>query len=103
MISLIQKHHEQLERLCTQYHVQRLELFGSALTDDRFDLKKSDVDFLVEFLPLQPGEHAKAYFGLLEALQDMFDRHIDLVETRAIKNPYLLQSINQNRKQIYAA
>lgn len=103
MISFIEEHYELLKRLCKQYRVKRFEVFGSALTGEGFDPENSDLDFLVEFLPLQPGEHADAYFGLLEALQDLFRCSIDLVETKAIRNPYFLESINQNRKEIYAA
>jgi hypothetical protein len=103
MISFIEENYESLKRLCKKYRVKRFEVFGSALTGEGFDPKNSDLDFLVEFLPLQPGEHADAYFGLLEALQDLFTRSIDLVETKAIRNPYFLESINQNRKEIYAA
>ena len=103
MISFIEENYESLKRLCKQYRVKRFEVFGSALTGEGFDPENSDLDFLVEFLPLQPGEHADAYFGLLEALQDLFRRSIDLVETKAIRNPYFLESINQNRKEIYAA
>ena len=36
--------------------------------------------------------HANAYFGPLAALQDMFRRPIDLLETRAVKNPYVLKA-----------
>ncbi len=103
MIGLIEDNYESLRRLCEQYRVQRLEVFGSALTGDGFDSEKSDMDFLVEFLPLKPGEHADCYFGLLEALQDLFSRHVDLVMPRAIKNPYFLESINKSREVIYAA
>ena len=103
MISFIEENYESLKRLCKQYRVKRFEVFGSSLTGEGFDLENSDLDFLVEFLPLQPGEHANAYFGLLEELQDLFSRSIDLVETKAIRNPYFLESINQNRKEIYAA
>lgn len=103
MISLIRDNYDSLRHLCKQYRVQRLEVFGSALTGEGFDAEKSDLDFLVEFLPLQSGEHADAYFGLLEALQDMFHRHVDLVMTRAIKNPYFLESINRCREVVYAA
>jgi len=102
MIGLIKDNYESLNNLCKQYRVQRLEVFGSALTGEGFDSESSDLDFLVEFLPLQPGEHADCYFGLLEALQDMFQRHVDLVETKAIRNPYFLESINRNRREIYA-
>ena len=102
MDPLIEGKREELNRLCERFNVQRLELFGSA-ADGSFNPETSDLDFLVEFLPLQAGEHFDAYFGLLEALQDMFHRHIDLVEIKAVRNPYFLESINPNRREIYAA
>ena len=103
MVGLIEDNYEALKALCVQYRVQRLELFGSALTDSNFDPEKSDLDFLVEFLPLRQGEYADAYFGLLEAVENLFKRHIDLVMTGAVKNPYFLEAINKNRKVLYAA
>jgi len=103
MIALIEEKRKTIVRLCSQHRVLRIELFGSALTNENFSTEKSDLDFLVEFLPLKAGEHADAYFGLLEALQDLFGRHIDLVMTRAIKNPYFLESVNKSREVIYAA
>ena len=59
--------------------------------------------FLVDFLPLQAGEHADAYFGLLEALEELLDRRVDLVMARAIKNPYFLEAIRSCRTVVYAA
>ena len=103
MIRLIEDNREELENLCVKYRVQRLELVGSALTGKNFDAEQSDLDFLVEFLPLKQGEYADAYFGLLEAFERLFDRHVDLVMPGAIKNPYFLESINMNRKVLYAA
>lgn len=103
MIELIEKHRETLENLCQQYHVKKLELFGSAVTDGNFDSEKSDLDFLVEFLPLKSGEHADTYFGLLEAMENLFAGHIDLVMTTAIKNRYFLESVNRTREVFYAA
>lgn len=102
MDQLIEEKRNDLIRLCAKYRVRRLELFGSALTD-RFDSQTSDLDFLVEFLPLQPGEYADAYFGLLEALRELFQRNVDLVMTGAIKNRYFLESINRGRTVLYAA
>ena len=103
MIALIEENQPALEHLCTQYRVRRLELFGSALSDDRFDDADSDMDFLVEFLPLEPGQRADAYFGLLEALETLFQRSVDLVVTKAMKNPYFLQAIDRERELLYAA
>ena len=103
MIRAIGDRKEGLDRACRTFGVRRLELFGSAASDDRFDPERSDLDFLVEFEPMDPGRHARSYFGLLAALQDMFARDVDLVEIRAVTNPYLLDSINKGRRQIYAA
>ena len=55
MDRLIEEKRDDLIRLCARYRVRRLELFGSALTH-RLDSKTNDLDFLVEFIPLQPGE-----------------------------------------------
>ena len=91
-----------LEELCRQYSVQRLDLFGSASTA-RFQPEGSDLDFLVEFLPMPTAAYADAYFGLLEALEGHFGRPVDLVVASSIKNPYLLQSIEETKTPIYEA
>jgi predicted nucleotidyltransferase len=103
MISLIENNYEAIKDLCVKFRVRRLELFGSAIDDENFDPEESDLDFLVEFQPLKQGEYADAYFGLLEALETLFNRHVDLVMVRAIKNPYFLEAINKGRKVLYAA
>jgi predicted nucleotidyltransferase len=103
MIKAIGDHKEGLDPVCRTFGVRRLELFGSAASADRFDPEHSDLDFLVEFEPMDPRRHAKSYFGLLTALQDMFARDVDLVEIKAVTNPYFLESINRGRRQIYAA
>ena len=98
----IARHRDALERLCRQFHVRRLELFGSAATGS-FRPGESDVDFLVEFEPLPPGEHANTYFGLLFGLEDLFGRPIDLVVASAIKNPYFQHSVDQTKVLVFAA
>ncbi len=103
MVSLVEKNRKALKELCVKFRVRRLEVFGSASTGRNFDAEKSDLDFLVEFLTLQPGEYADAYFGLLESFEKLFDRHVDLVMPRAVNNPYFLESINKNREVLYAA
>jgi predicted nucleotidyltransferase len=102
MINLIEGHRAKLDELCRRCHVRTLEIFGSA-ADGTFDPEKSDLDFLVEFLSLHPAEHADAYFGLLFGLEDLFCRKIDLLEAAAIRNPYLLKSVNKQRTVLYAA
>ena len=91
-----------VRRLCRKFHVVRVELFGSA-AKGRFDVTHSDFDCLIEFQPLSPAERADAYFGMLAALQDLFQRDVDLVETEAVTNPYFKQSIDGDRTVLYAA
>jgi len=96
---------EQLDavrRLCREHRVARLELFGSAAKGG-FDFEHSDLDFLIEFIPLSPAERAEAYFGMLAALQDLFQREIDLVESAAVTNPYFKQTVDAVRTVVYAA
>ena len=102
MHRLIEDNRDELNQLCQRFKVHRLELFGSA-ADGSFDPATSDLDFLIEFRELQPGEHFDAYFGLLEALRDLFQRKIDLVETKAMRNPYFIRRVNESRTSIYAA
>jgi len=99
---LIENKREELARLCLRHHVRRLELFGSAAAG-RFDPVRSHLDFLVEFKDLQPVEYAHDYFGLLHALEDLFQRPIDLVTVRSLTNPYLVREIERDRTLLYAA
>jgi predicted nucleotidyltransferase len=91
-----------IARLAAKFGVASLTLFGSAARGD-FDAARSDVDLLVVFLPMSPHQHADAYFGLLAALEDLFGRPVDLLEEPAIRNPYLLRSIDAERRTLYAA
>ena len=100
MISEINDRLEEVERLCIDYRVQRLDLFGSA-TAARYNSGESDLDFVVEFQPLPAGEYADTYFGLLESLEQLFDCPVDLVIGSAIKNPYFLQSVEKTRTPVY--
>ncbi len=102
MIGLIEDNREAIEALCRRFNVARLEVFGSA-ADDTFDPASSDLDFLVEFQPLDPGSLADAYFGLLAELQRLFSRKVDLVTPKAIRNPYFLRAVNRTRRMLYAA
>jgi len=102
MNPIISKNRTTLEALCRKYKVARLDVFGSATRDENPQPPR-DVDFLVTFEACAPSEHYDRYFGLLEDLEALMDRKVDLVETSALKNPYFVQSIEQSRQQVYAA
>ena len=102
MNSIIESNQQQFVALCKRYRVGKIELFGSAV-DERFDADSSDLDFLVVFEGLGPGEYADAYFGLQEALQELFRLPVDLVVATVIKNPYFLEQIAKTRTLLYAS
>ena len=102
MIPLVAKQADVVEQICRHYRVQRLDLFGSASVQDHL-ATDSDLDFLVEFQPVVFDAYADAYFGLLEALEQLFGRPVDLVVDSAIKNPYFREAVEESRTLIYAA
>jgi uncharacterized protein len=102
LLEMIEDRRSELIDLCGRYGVRRLALFGSALRDD-FDSGRSDLDFLVEFSTTSPQEHAETYFGLLEDLESLFGRRVDLVELGAVRNPYLRREIEEQQETLYAA
>ena len=89
-----------LEQLCRRFRVRRLDLFGSAATSRDLTLS-SDLDFVVDFEPLPPGAYADTYFGLLEALEQLFDKPVDLVVESAIRNPFFKEAVEATRKTVY--
>jgi predicted nucleotidyltransferase len=62
---------------------------------------QSDVDFIVDFDAIDIKNYADNYFGFKFSLQDVFKRPIDLIEEKAIRNPYFKQVVNKQRKLVY--
>lgn len=102
MYEMTSEQRTRFEQLCRQYHVSRIDLFGSGARDD-FDPERSDLDFLVEYEPDAPGSALDMYFGFKEDLEEIFGRSVDLVMAGAVRNPYILADIERFRRQLYAA
>jgi uncharacterized protein len=102
MIQLIQNNEIQLSELCQKYSVEKLYLFGSAVTDQFND--SSDIDFAVVFKnTLDPIGRGEAYFDLLEALEKLFNRKVDLVSYEVVKNPVFKEELDKTKLTLYAA
>lgn len=98
----IAQHRSGISAICQRYSIQRLDVFGSAARTDDFDPASSDADFLVEFAPdIRPG--LNSIFGAKAALEALLGRSVDLVEQGAVRNPYVMASINRHREAVYAA
>ncbi len=100
-MKLIDLNIRRIFELCKIYKVKSLYVFGSILTP-RFN-SESDVDFLVRFkkdaIPLD--KYADNYFDLQFALEDLFNRKVDLVCDDAIKNPYFREEVDSKKQLIY--
>ena len=93
----------EIASLCRRYGVRQLEVFGSAARGVDFDPVTSDADFLVEFQPDSAAQPLQQFFGLAEELEELLGRPVDLIESGAVTNPYVLSDINAAREIIYAA
>jgi uncharacterized protein len=102
MIDLIDRHRTELDELCRRHHVRRLEVFGSAV-DGTFDTARSDLDFLLEFLPAAAGRVFHGYFDLKDDLERLFGRKVDLIMPGAIRNPRFRAAIDRQRHPVYVA
>lgn len=92
-------HIEEVKALCSNHRVRHQYIFGSFLTE-RFD-SESDVDLLVEFEAMDPSDYTDKYFDLKFSLQNLFNRPVDLIEEKAIKNPFFKKSIDSRKRLVY--
>ena len=92
----------EINGICRQFGVQRLELFGSASRGE-FKLGESDFDFFVQFQSHDWKGAFKRYMGLKLALEDLLHAPVDLVDTDGKVSPLFLKVAARDRKLIYAA
>jgi predicted nucleotidyltransferase len=102
MLPMILQNLPQIQCLCREHSVHRLELFGSAARGN-FDPNRSDLDFFVEFENLGWKGSFRRFMGLKLGLEDLFGRSVDLVETKTVANPYFQLVANRHRALVYAA
>ena len=103
MIPLLQHHSDAIADLCRRFDVARLEVFGSAATGE-FQDATSDIDLIVEFLPgTDLGPWMAKFFHLREQLAALLNRPVDLVMSKAPRNPYFVREVNRTRRMLYAA
>ena len=86
--------------LCRKYEVATLDIFGSAASAD-WDPRVSDLDFFVVFEPDGGGGLVDRYLGLVDDLEALFNRKVDLVTPGAIRNPFFRDSIAATRARLY--
>ena len=88
-----------INELCEKYKVKTLHTFGSVLTE-KFN-EESDIDLIVDFENQPVEDYVENYYDLKFSLENILQRSVDLLEEKAIKNPYFKQNIDQHKKLLY--
>ena len=98
--SILESGESRVAQLCRDLSVRELRLFGSAATD-KFDASRSDVDVVVDFVDGDKPGIADRYMALAEGLEEIFNRPVDLVTTRSIRNPFFRRAVDQLSHVLY--
>ncbi|MBI5541082.1 MAG: nucleotidyltransferase domain-containing protein [Bacteroidia bacterium] len=98
-MNLIESNIDKIRDLCKKHNVARLFVIGSVLTN-RFK-NDSDIDLVVDFNGVELYDYADNYFELKFSLENIFKHKVDLLEDKAISNPYLRKSIDSSKQLVY--
>ncbi len=98
-MKISEKNINRIKKLCKQYKVKTFFAFGSVTRDD-FN-EDSDIDFIVDFEENDPLKYADLYFQFKERLEQLFQRQIDLIEERGIKNSFFKRELDSTKTLIY--
>ena len=103
-MQIINQNIEAIKNLCVKYKVKELYAFGSVTDEKKFN-EKSDVDLLVDFdkTKIPEQDFADYFFDLADGLEKIFQRRVDLMTMKSLKNKFFIQSVNINKQQIYHA
>lgn len=101
MLNFLENKKHDLHKLCEKYDIKTMYVFGSA-TSGSFN-EASDVDILISFKEIPFDKYTDNYFELHEALENLFNRKVDLITERSLSNPYFIQSVEESKQLLYAA
>jgi predicted nucleotidyltransferase len=91
---------DRINDFCRLWNITEFALFGSILRADFGP--NSDVDVLVTFAPNVPWSLWDLSTMRAE-LESIFGREVDLVEKKALRNPYRRQAILADHQVLYAS
>ena len=101
MIQVIQDKLDEIKLLCKNHRVKSFFLFGSGAKGNYN--QHSDLDFLVQFAEdISLMDYADKYFSLLEGLELITGKRVDLVTEKSLKNPILIEEIHRTKEFLYA-
>ena len=102
MQEFIAARREEIAELCRKHRVRRLSIFGSATRDD-FDPTRSDLDVVVEFEEMPIEMYSDNKWALHDELAAKFERKVDLLTWKSLRNPIILEEVEKTSETLYAA
>jgi predicted nucleotidyltransferase len=95
----LKPYRDEIVAVCRELGLKSLDVVGSATRSDFSN--DSDVDVLVSF---EGSDRLFVrYFRLKEKLEVILKRPVDVIEERALRNPFLVRSFERDRVRIYGA
>ena len=91
---------EQIAQFCDRWGISEFSLFGSVVRDDFGP--DSDVDVLIR-LNLAKSHGGWDWIDMIDELEAMFGRKVDLTSPKILDNPFRRQTILADLKVLYAA
>lgn len=95
----IDLHLGQVAKVCQEFGVQDLRIFGSVLREDFHD--QSDIDVLCTLKPDSPAR-GLGWIDLLLTLEDIWGRSVDLVKPDLL-DPMIRDDVLREAQTIYVA
>lgn len=89
----------QIQEICRANKVKTLFAFGSVTRDDFKE--NSDIDLVVDIDEIDPFTYTDFYFSIKSKLEAIFNRQVDLLEERAIKNSIFRKELDNTKVKIY--
>lgn len=96
--------YEALREICERHNVRRLDLHGSSFTGEDLPDGQSELNLVVEFLPIDEATYPQLFFSLENDLKNLFGRDdIALLRVDDIKHEYLREVFTRRRTPLYPA
>jgi predicted nucleotidyltransferase len=102
MVGPAEDNRKALAEICDKYRGRRLDLRSLTSTGEDIPDAQTELDLLVEFLPMSVMEYARIHFPL-EELEKLFAREIPLLRTDDIKLEFFHRQLTRRRTLLYAA
>jgi hypothetical protein len=97
---IITSHQNEIAAICKSNGVKRLFAFGSVVSN-KFNTETSDIDLYVEVNETDPIKKGNYMLNLYEAFEKLFNRKVDLLTTKSLRNPILKEVIDETKVLVY--